>query len=201
MDQHQRIGPAHVLRRQHLHIGLPLHDLLAGLADIFAADIEVAALGDGRLVERGHRQLRRLGAHGRRDGNRRQQHGDEAQCIGHGFLPAAAFVRQTFACVATEGGARLAALSICETMRELGAMSRVYRVDPHTPVGSAPRCRDEAEGLENRVTENGTTTFEGCAYIRRHRLKTVVVGGRALEATSPPCELIWEAKKGSARKC
>jgi hypothetical protein len=27
--------------------------------------------------------------------------------------------------------------------------------------------------------QNGTTTFEGCAYIRRHRLKTVVVGGRA----------------------
>jgi hypothetical protein len=112
VDEHQRIGPAHLLGRDHLDENLPIHDVLAGLADIFASDIEVAALGDGRLVERRYRQLGRLGA-SRRDGKGRQQHGDEAQCIGHGFLPAAAFVRQTSHVWRWEGGAGLAALSIC----------------------------------------------------------------------------------------
>ena len=44
MDQHKRIGSAHVLGREHLDVDLALHDLLAGLADIFSADIEIAAL-------------------------------------------------------------------------------------------------------------------------------------------------------------
>jgi hypothetical protein len=80
-------------------VDLALHDLLAGLADILAADIEIAALADGRLVDRRHRQLGRLGADGRREGERRQQRAaEDARSVVHGFLPAAAFAADLKPC-------------------------------------------------------------------------------------------------------
>jgi hypothetical protein len=47
---------------------LALHDFFAGLADILAADVEVAALADRGLIDRRHRQLRRFRPRGRRGG-------------------------------------------------------------------------------------------------------------------------------------
>jgi hypothetical protein len=44
VDQHERVGAALDLRRQHFDIDLSLHDVLAGIADIVAADVEKAPL-------------------------------------------------------------------------------------------------------------------------------------------------------------
>jgi hypothetical protein len=71
VNEHERVGPALHLRRQHLDIDLALHDLFAGFADIMAADIEEAALGDGRLVDRRHWKF--YLREGRRAQQRRQQ--------------------------------------------------------------------------------------------------------------------------------
>jgi hypothetical protein len=57
MDEYERIGSTLILRRHHLHIGLTLHDFLAGFADICSADIEIATLPDCRLIDGRHRQL------------------------------------------------------------------------------------------------------------------------------------------------
>jgi hypothetical protein len=54
MDKHKRIGSAHVVGREHLHIDLALHDFFAGLADIFSADIKIAALAYRGLVDCGN---------------------------------------------------------------------------------------------------------------------------------------------------
>jgi len=89
VNEHQRIGPAHILGGQHLDIDLPLHDLLAGLADIFSADIEIAALRDRRLVDRGHGQPGWLGA-GRREPRACRKNRDPdgvSKAATHGFLP------------------------------------------------------------------------------------------------------------------
>ena len=57
MDEHERIGPTDIFRGEHLDVDLTLHDVLAGLAGVFPADVEMPALGDRRLVYRRHRQL------------------------------------------------------------------------------------------------------------------------------------------------
>jgi len=57
VDEHQRVGAALLFRRQNLDIDLALHDVLTGFANIMAADIEEAALGDGRLIDSGDRKL------------------------------------------------------------------------------------------------------------------------------------------------
>jgi hypothetical protein len=117
MDQHQRIGPQHVPRRQHFHIGLALHDFIAGLADILAADIEKAALTHGRLIDRRHRQLGRIRSHrrGRQQREcRRERAADDTPNGFHGFLPAAA--RGGFRlCVSRERRTRIPPLSMDET--------------------------------------------------------------------------------------
>src|SRR5262249_53981140 len=46
VDEHERIGPALILRRHYLDVSLALHNLLAGLADVFSANIEIAPLPD-----------------------------------------------------------------------------------------------------------------------------------------------------------
>ena len=103
MDQDQRIGLAHILRGQHLHIGLPLHDLLAGLARIFAADVEITALGDGGLIDGGDRQLGRLGPRSQHtDGRERDTCGGPQHRTGHGFLPAALFTPRHWSCLTRE---------------------------------------------------------------------------------------------------
>lgn len=56
-------GGPHVLGRQHLHIGLPPHDLLAGLARVFAA-----ALADGGLIDGRDGQFGRFGVCSKYDG-------------------------------------------------------------------------------------------------------------------------------------
>src|SRR5437867_3559086 len=63
VDEHQRVRSADVLRRHHLDVGLPMHDLLARLAGIRAPDVEIAARPDGRLIERRHGKSWRLGAY------------------------------------------------------------------------------------------------------------------------------------------
>jgi len=50
-----------VLRRDHLNIDLAAHDILAVFADVLAADIEIAALAHGRLIESRNRKLRWVG--------------------------------------------------------------------------------------------------------------------------------------------
>jgi hypothetical protein len=64
MDQDERVGAALHLWRQHLNVNLALHNVLAGVANVVSADIEVAAFGNCRLIDRGHRQLH-LGNGGR----------------------------------------------------------------------------------------------------------------------------------------
>src|SRR5262249_36595945 len=62
MDKHERVRPTDVLRRHHLHVHLPLHDLLPWLTGIGAPDVEIAARADSRLVERRHGKSWRLSA-------------------------------------------------------------------------------------------------------------------------------------------
>jgi hypothetical protein len=69
MDQDERVGTALHLWRQYLDVNLALHDVLAGVANVMSADIEVAAFGDGRLIDRRHRQLH-LGNGGRAEQRR-----------------------------------------------------------------------------------------------------------------------------------
>ena len=70
VDEHERIGPALILRRHYLDVSLALHNLLAGLADVFSANIEIAPLPDRRLIDGRHWQLGRFRA-------RRRAHQDE----------------------------------------------------------------------------------------------------------------------------
>src|SRR5262249_36388124 len=51
VDQHERIGSALILWSYNLDISLTLHDLLAGFADVFSANIEIATLPDHRLID------------------------------------------------------------------------------------------------------------------------------------------------------
>ena len=55
--EHERVGAALLLRRQHFDIDLALHDLRARFADVMAADIKEAALCDRRLIDRRVRKL------------------------------------------------------------------------------------------------------------------------------------------------
>jgi hypothetical protein len=55
MDQDERVGTSLRFRCQHLDVDLARHNLLAGLPDILAADVEIAALGHRRLIDRRHR--------------------------------------------------------------------------------------------------------------------------------------------------
>ena len=98
MDQHQRIALARMARDQHLDIHLAVHQLLAGRADIGAADIKIPAASDRRLVVTRHCFACGLGClggagdHGRReqaceDHRRGEQAGSDYSTIKHGFLP------------------------------------------------------------------------------------------------------------------
>lgn len=46
MNENQRVGLCHLPGSEHLDIHLALHDLFAGLANIFAACVEESAFGN-----------------------------------------------------------------------------------------------------------------------------------------------------------
>src|SRR5580704_3406467 len=83
VDEHQRIRAALSLRHQDFHVNLTLHDLLAGVADVMAPDIEKTALGDGRLVDCRNRNLD-LGKRRRADEARQKRDTVDAQSLVRG---------------------------------------------------------------------------------------------------------------------
>src|SRR5262249_17983133 len=134
--------------------------LLAGLAGILTANIEVAALGDRRLVDRGHRQLRRFRSRrGRSEQERRRKRGTgdtRRDRDAHGFPPAAAPARHAF--LDREGFERdapLPALSI-ESVRRAwrhfvlptrGWANMGRRTGPHTAAAQVRRRVDRRDVL------------------------------------------------------